>query len=82
MRRHLTGITFVAALLFALLVRGTAVFGIALLFVLFVPLEKLFALRKQRTFRPGLLTDLTHILVNTVLTNGDCMANPSAAGCG
>ena len=68
MRRHLTGLTFAAALLFALLVRGTAVFGIALLFVLFVPLEKVFALRRQRTFRPGLLTDLTHILVNSVLT--------------
>jgi sterol desaturase/sphingolipid hydroxylase (fatty acid hydroxylase superfamily) len=68
MRRHLTGLVFAAALLFALLVRGTAVFGIALLFVLFVPLEKLFSLRKQRVFRPGLLTDLTHILVNNVLT--------------
>ncbi len=68
MRRHLNGLTFAAALLFALLVRGTAVFGIALLFVLFVPLEKVFALRRQRTFRPGLLTDLTHILVNAVLT--------------
>lgn len=67
-RRHLTGLTFAAALLFALLVRGTAVFGIALLFVLFVPLEKLFSLRRQKTFRPGLLTDLTHILVNNVLT--------------
>jgi sterol desaturase/sphingolipid hydroxylase (fatty acid hydroxylase superfamily) len=68
MRRHVTGITFGVALLFAFLVRGTAVFGIALLFVLFVPLEKLFALRKQKTFRPGLLTDLTHVLVNNVLT--------------
>jgi sterol desaturase/sphingolipid hydroxylase (fatty acid hydroxylase superfamily) len=67
-RRHLTGLTFAAALVFALVVRGPAVIGIALLFVLFVPLEKLLALRKQRTFRPGLLTDLTHILVNAVLT--------------
>lgn len=66
--RHLTGLTFAAALVFALLVRGTAVFGIALLFVVFVPLEKLFALRRQKTFRPGLLTDLTHLLVNSVLT--------------
>lgn len=64
----MTGFTFAAALLFALLVRGTAVFGIALLFVLFVPLEKLFALRQQKTFRRGLLTDLTHVLVNNVLT--------------
>jgi sterol desaturase/sphingolipid hydroxylase (fatty acid hydroxylase superfamily) len=31
-------------------------------------LEKLFALRRQRVFRPGLLIDLTHILVNNVLT--------------
>jgi sterol desaturase/sphingolipid hydroxylase (fatty acid hydroxylase superfamily) len=55
-------------LLVALLVRGRAVIGIALLFALFVPLEKLFALHKQRVFRPGLLTDLTHILVNTLIT--------------
>jgi sterol desaturase/sphingolipid hydroxylase (fatty acid hydroxylase superfamily) len=67
-RDHVTGITFAAALAFALVVRGTAVVAVALLFVLFVPLEKLFALRKQRTFRPGLVTDLTHILVNNVLT--------------
>ena len=50
------------------MLRGPAVIGIALLFLLFVPLEKLFALRKQRVFRPGLLTDLTHILVNNALT--------------
>jgi sterol desaturase/sphingolipid hydroxylase (fatty acid hydroxylase superfamily) len=67
-RRHLTGLTFAAALVVALLVRGPAVFGIALLFVLFVPLEKVFALRRQRTFRAGLLTDLTHILVNGLLS--------------
>src|SRR5215216_5455614 len=48
-RRHLTGLTFAAALVF-------------------VPLEKRFALRRQKTFRPGLLTDLTHILVNSALT--------------
>jgi sterol desaturase/sphingolipid hydroxylase (fatty acid hydroxylase superfamily) len=68
MRRHLTGLTFAAALAVALLVRGPAVFGIVLLFALFVPLEKLFALRRQKTFRPGLLTDLTHILVNGLLS--------------
>ena len=68
MRRHAIGLTFLAALLFALLVRGTAVVGIALLFVVFVPLEKVFALRRQPVFRPGLLTDLTHILVNTLIT--------------
>ncbi len=58
------GLTFAAALVFAFLTRGPAPFGIAFLFLLFVPLEKLFALRKQKVFRRGLFTDLTHILVN------------------
>jgi len=65
--RTVTLITFAAAVVFALVVRGPAIAGIALLFLLFVPLEKLFALRKQRVFRPGMLTDLTHILVNNAL---------------
>ncbi|MFI5047876.1 MAG: sterol desaturase family protein [Acidimicrobiia bacterium] len=60
-------LTFVAAIGFALVVRPNAVVGIALLFVLFVPLEKAFALRAQRVFRRGLVTDLTHLLVNTTL---------------
>jgi sterol desaturase/sphingolipid hydroxylase (fatty acid hydroxylase superfamily) len=59
-------LTFLAAIAFALLVRGGgALIGIPLLFLLFVPLEKLFALRRQKVFRRGLLTDLTHILVNS-----------------
>ncbi len=63
-----TGLTFVAALVVALVVRGNAVVGIAALFLLFVPLEKLFALRPQRVFRRGLLTDLTHLLVNNLFS--------------
>ena len=63
-----TGLTFVAALVVALIVRGNAVVGIAALFLLFVPLEKLFALRPQRVFRRGLLTDLTHLLVNNLFS--------------
>ncbi len=63
-----TGLTFVAALVIALVVRGSAVVGIAALFLLFVPLEKLFALRPQRVFRRGLLTDLTHLLVNNLFS--------------
>ncbi len=66
--RKVTVLTFAAAVVFAVVLRGPAVIGIALLFLLFVPLEKLFALRKQRVFRPGLLTDLTHILVNNALS--------------
>ncbi len=67
--RAVTILTFAAAVVFALVLRGLGiVIGIALLFLLFVPLEKRFALRKQRVFRKGLLTDLTHILVNNALT--------------
>ena len=47
--------------------RGTAVVGIAVLFVLFVPLEKLFAFRPQKVFRRGFLTDFTHLLVDNLL---------------
>src|SRR5262249_30619282 len=67
-RGHINGLTFLGALVFAFVVRGPVAVGFALLFVVFVPLEKLFALRPQRVFRSGLLTDLTHILVNAALT--------------
>ena len=63
-----TGLVFLVALVLALLVRGNAAFGIAFLFLLFVPIEKLFALRRdQKVFRKGLFTDLTHLLVNNLL---------------
>lgn len=62
-----TVLTFAAAVVFALVARRSAVVGVALLFLVFVPLEKLFALRSQKVFRRGLLTDLTHILVNNAL---------------
>ncbi len=58
---------FAAALVLALLLRGNAVVAIAVLFLVFVPIEKLFALRPQRVFRRGLLTDLTHLFVNNLL---------------
>ncbi|MBV8950606.1 MAG: hypothetical protein JOZ99_07010, partial [Actinobacteria bacterium] len=61
------GMTFAAALVVALLVRGGAVVGIAALFLVFVPLEKVFALRPQKVFRPAIVTDLTHLLVNNLL---------------
>lgn len=62
-----TGLTFVAALIFVFVTRGgTFVIGIGLLFLVFVPLEKLFAFRPQKVFRKGLLTDLTHFIVNNV----------------
>jgi sterol desaturase/sphingolipid hydroxylase (fatty acid hydroxylase superfamily) len=69
-----TVLTFAGALIFAFLVRGGVAIGIAVLFLLFVPLEKLFALRPQRVFRKGLLTDLTHLLVNNVLVTAGVFA--------
>jgi sterol desaturase/sphingolipid hydroxylase (fatty acid hydroxylase superfamily) len=61
------GFVTVALLVVALLTRGAGVIGIAVLFLVFVPIEKLFAFRPQKVFRRGFLTDLTHLLVNNVL---------------
>jgi sterol desaturase/sphingolipid hydroxylase (fatty acid hydroxylase superfamily) len=38
--------------------------GLLVLFVIFVPLEKLFAIRPQKVFRNGWVTDTAHFLVN------------------
>ena len=64
------GLTFVGALVVALLTRGNAIVGIAVLFLVFVPLEKLFALRPQKIVRRGFWTDLTHLLANNLLVAG------------
>ena len=62
-----TGLTLVGAIVLALLVRGGGpIIGFAVLFLVFVPLERLFALRPQKVFRRSYLTDLTHFLVNNV----------------
>lgn len=37
------------------------------LFVVFIPLERIFAMRKQKIFRKGWLTDLAHFFVSYVL---------------
>ncbi len=42
------------------------IIGFAVLFLVFVPLEKLFALRPQKVFRRSYLTDLTHFVVNNL----------------
>jgi sterol desaturase/sphingolipid hydroxylase (fatty acid hydroxylase superfamily) len=63
-----SGLTLLGALLLALLVRGNVVVGLAVLFLLFVPLEKVFALTPQNVFRRGIVTDLTHFLVNNIFT--------------
>ncbi len=59
-----TGLTLVAALALALVLKGPSIVGYAVLFLIFVPMEKAFALRAQKVFRRGFATDLTHLLVN------------------
>ena len=60
--------TFLVALALALAIRGPgAVVGLVLLGALFVPLERVWALRRQRVLRPELLTDLTHFLLNATV---------------
>jgi sterol desaturase/sphingolipid hydroxylase (fatty acid hydroxylase superfamily) len=65
-RRWITLGTFAVAVVIAVAVRGGGILAIGLLFILFVPMEKLFPFRPQRVFRPGLVTDLTHLLVNRI----------------
>src|SRR5436190_5290352 len=69
------GLTFVGALVLALAFRGgRVVVGFALLCLVFVPLEKLFALRRQKVFRKGIVTDLTHLLVNNLFVTVAALA--------
>lgn len=63
-------LTLVAALVVALLTRGNGVVGIGVLFLVFVPIEKLFALEPQRVVRAGFWSDLTHLLANNLLVAG------------
>jgi len=51
-------------ILAALSVRSQIIFGLAILAVIFVPLERLFALHPRRVLRRGWRTDVVHYLVN------------------
>jgi sterol desaturase/sphingolipid hydroxylase (fatty acid hydroxylase superfamily) len=62
------GMLGAAALIGGLVLRGPGVLGIALLFCVFVPFEKAFALRPQKVFRRGFVTDVTHIVVNNTVS--------------
>lgn len=63
-------VTFLLALVVAVAVRGPgALVGLAALAAVFVPLERCFAVRRQPVLRAGLLTDLTHLLLNALLVS-------------
>ena len=48
----------------ALSMRSQIIFGLAILAVIFIPLERLFALHPRRVLRRGWHTDVVHFLVN------------------
>jgi len=48
----------------ALSMRSQIIFGLAILAVIFIPLERLFALHPHRVLRRGWRTDVVHFLVN------------------
>jgi sterol desaturase/sphingolipid hydroxylase (fatty acid hydroxylase superfamily) len=53
-----------ALVLGALSVRGGIVIGMVVLAIIFIPLERLFALRPRRMLRAGWRTDVVHYLIN------------------
>ena len=53
-----------ALVLAALSVRGGIVFGLVVLAIIFIPLERLFALRPRQVLRRGWRTDIAHYLIN------------------
>jgi sterol desaturase/sphingolipid hydroxylase (fatty acid hydroxylase superfamily) len=53
-----------ALVLAALSVRGGIVIGMVVLALIFIPLERLFALRPRRILRAGWRTDVVHYLIN------------------
>jgi sterol desaturase/sphingolipid hydroxylase (fatty acid hydroxylase superfamily) len=57
-----------ALFLVGLAVRSGLVFGLVVVAAIFVPMERVFALRRQRAFRKGWATDLVHFVVNNMLT--------------
>jgi sterol desaturase/sphingolipid hydroxylase (fatty acid hydroxylase superfamily) len=63
------GLATLVVLLAALTLRGSVIFGLVVLAVVFIPLERLFALRPQKVLRSGWKTDVVHFVVNTILTN-------------
>jgi sterol desaturase/sphingolipid hydroxylase (fatty acid hydroxylase superfamily) len=65
----LLGVMTLVILLGALTIRSGLIFGLVVLAVIFIPIERLFALRPQKVLRSGWKTDVVHFAVNTLLTN-------------
>jgi sterol desaturase/sphingolipid hydroxylase (fatty acid hydroxylase superfamily) len=64
----------------ALSVRSGIVFGLVVLAVIFIPLERMFALHPRRVLRQGWRTDLVHYLVNGAALKVSLVVAVVAAG--
>ncbi|MGH9122464.1 MAG: sterol desaturase family protein [Acidimicrobiales bacterium] len=63
------GVLTGAVIVIALIVRSRIAIGVVLLAVVFIPVERMFALRRQKVLRRGWKTDLVHFLVNGLALN-------------
>jgi sterol desaturase/sphingolipid hydroxylase (fatty acid hydroxylase superfamily) len=66
-RRTLAGAVVCALVAASLLLRPGVAIGLVVVAVLFVPLERLVPLHRQRVLRPGWRTDVVHFLADQVL---------------
>ncbi len=64
----LLGVATVLVFLGALAIRSNLVFGIVLIALIFVPMERIWSLHPQKVFRKGWRTDLVHFVVNNLLS--------------
>jgi sterol desaturase/sphingolipid hydroxylase (fatty acid hydroxylase superfamily) len=68
------------AILAALSVRSGVIYGLVLVAVIFIPLERLFALHPRRILRRGWRTDVVHFLVNGAAVRIGMVASVVAFG--
>lgn len=77
----LVGVATALVVVAALAVRSRVVFGLLVVAGIFVPLERILALHRQRVLRRGWRTDLVHLVANDLLsTIGVAVAVVSAGG--
>ena len=61
------GLATAVVFLGALTIRSGLIFGLIVLALIFIPLERVFALHPQKTLRAGWKTDVVHFAVNNLL---------------
>ena len=79
-RGHLLGVATVAIFLGALAIRSGIVFGIVLVALVFVPMEKIWSLHPRKVLRDGWKTDLVHFVANNLLSTVGIVVAVVAAG--